>query len=178
MVLSEFVPADHTRRALDRLRRLKQSSSVSKYLGEFRNRILTVNDMSEGEFFDIFVQGLKHDVRLELLKTQATGFEDAAKIALHVDSALWSSHSYKSTFGSDGVSNDTMEIGNVQQRTPLSEGQKRQRALDLKNNACVVCHTKNCRPWKYATKRRMNNVERVGADTVDTISFDDAMDSD
>lgn len=71
LVLNEFVPADHIRRTLDRLRRLKQTTSVSEYLAEFRNCLLMINDMSEGERFDRFVQGLKHEVCLGVVKTQA-----------------------------------------------------------------------------------------------------------
>lgn len=71
IVLNEFVPADHVRRSRDRLRRLKQTTSFSKYLADFRNCSLMVSDMLDGERFDRFVQGLKHEVRLELLKTQA-----------------------------------------------------------------------------------------------------------
>lgn len=90
MVMTEFVPEDHVRRARDRLRRLKQTTSVPKYISEFRNCIITINDMSAGERFDRFLQGLKPDVHLGVLKTQASEFEEVARIALLVDSALWS----------------------------------------------------------------------------------------
>lgn len=157
LVLNKFVPADHIRRACDRLRRLRQTASVSKYIAEFCNFILTINDMSEGELLDRFVQGLKQEIKLEVLKTQVSHFEDAAKIALRVDSALWSMNNIKSSLGSTAITvNDPMEIGNVQQRT--TDGQRRQRAYDLKNNQCVICHTKNCRPWKCPKKGKVNNL--------------------
>lgn len=81
-MVGEFVPEDHVRRARDRLRKLKQSFSVSKYLSEFRNVIITIPDMSEGEKWDKFCSGLKHEVRIEVIESAATTFEDAAKIAL------------------------------------------------------------------------------------------------
>lgn len=176
LVLNAFVPTDHIRRARDKLRGLRQTHSVSKYLAEFRNCILTISDISEGELLDRYVQGLKPDVKLEVLKTQVSGFEEATKVSLRVDSALWSSSS-KSTFGSTVEKHDPMEIGNVQKQS--SEGPRRQRALDLKNNACVVCHTKNCRPWKCGKKKgKVNNFEAHEDDIVDTFTFDDAVDTD
>lgn len=98
MVLSEFVPSDHVRRAQEKLRCLKQTASVSKYLSEFRNCILTINAISEGEKFDRFVQGLTQEIKLEVLKSQSSSFEDAAKIALRIDSSLWSSSSIRTPF--------------------------------------------------------------------------------
>lgn len=163
--MEELVPSDHIRRARDKLRRLKKTSSVSKYIGEFRNCILTIDDMSDGEKFDRFVQGLKQDVKLEVLKTQAICFEDATKIALRVDSALWSSSSSsRAPFVHNGTRNDPMEIGNIQRRT---DEQQRRRAEDLKNNACTLCHTKYCRPWKCSNRKKVNNIgtNRINEET-------------
>lgn len=44
--------------------------------------------MSVGELMDRFVQGLKKEIILEVLRTQFSFFEDAAKIVLRADSAL------------------------------------------------------------------------------------------
>lgn len=89
LVLNKFIPTDHIRRSRDKLRRLRQNASVSNYLAEFRNCILTINDMSEGELLDHFVLGLKSDVKLEVVKTPVAGFKDATKIKLRVDSAIY-----------------------------------------------------------------------------------------
>lgn len=58
-----FVPADHTQRAHDERRTLRQSSSVEKYLSEYRNVDLMIGDMSEGEQLDLLVDGLKYNVK-------------------------------------------------------------------------------------------------------------------
>lgn len=166
LLLQEFVPHDHERRARDKLRRLKQTQSVSKYLSEFRNSTLMISDVSAGEMFDRFVQGLKREIRVEVLKSQCSTFEEAAKIALRVDSALWSTsfpqESFRrGTYGSNSQQPLPMEIGNMQ-KNDLTEEQKRQRATDLKNNACVVCHKKKCRPWicsRSPPKGRISNME-------------------
>lgn len=84
--------------------------------------------------------------------------DDAAKIALRVDSALWSLSNYRAPPSSTGNSSDPMEIGNVQGIDQSDEKKRRQRAIDIRNNACTKCHTKNCRPWKCSQKRKLNNV--------------------
>ena len=88
-VVKEFVLEDHVRRARDRLRKLQQTTSVSKYLAEFRNIVLNIPDISNGEKWDRFCDGLKYEVRLEVMKSTLTSFEETAKIALRVDSAFW-----------------------------------------------------------------------------------------
>ena len=153
----EFVPSDYVRRARDRLRRLKQTGSVSKYLSEFRNIILTLPGVTEGEKLDKFVQGLKHNVRLEVLKSTASTFEDASSIALRVDSALWT---FKDTSGNLSVPSSSgyspMEIEDWKNRRPTN-GSQRQK--DLKNNACFVCHKPGCRPWKHRNEVNVVAVE-------------------
>lgn len=52
--------------------------------------ISTIPDVTEGEKLDKFVDGLKHDVRLEVLKSTVQTFEEAVRVALRIDSAVWS----------------------------------------------------------------------------------------
>lgn len=159
-LLGEFLPEDHVRRARDRLKRARQTSFVAKYISEFRNIILTVPDLTEGEKFDRFIDGLKSSIRLEVMKTTVNTFEEATKIALRVDSALWKEKSaekggfYNSRGQRGGASSSSdpspMEIGNIQgrNRKTLTDEEKRQRIIDRQNNACYRCHKKNCRPYK------------------------------
>lgn len=65
LVLNEFLQSYHTRRARYILRRSKQTSSVSKYVAEFHNCILIINDMYEGKESNTFVQKLKYNVKLD-----------------------------------------------------------------------------------------------------------------
>lgn len=76
--------------------------------------------MWEEEKFDKFFQGLKREVKLEVLETKSANFEDAAQIALRIDSALWSSSSSNFPFVSIG-SNDPKEIGNIQSSNRVTE---------------------------------------------------------
>ncbi len=151
---SEFVPADYVRRARDRLRRLKQTGSVTKYLSEFRKVILTLPDVTEGEKLDKFVQGLKHNVRIEVLKSTASTFDEVTHIALRVDSVI---RSFKDTSrnlsvpGSSGVI--PMEVKNWSGNKSVN-GSQRQK--DINSNACFVCHKQGCRSWKH--KNEVNTV--------------------
>lgn len=127
-------------------------------------------DISEGENFDRIVNGLKNNVRLEVLKSTVTTFQDATKIVLRVDSALWRENQsgQRQTFingGQQGSSASStnpppMEIGNLQGRgrRPLTDAEKMKRQKDKQNNACFVCRTPNCRPHEFRWSRN-NNTE-------------------
>jgi len=162
-VIREFVPEDHVRRARDKLRRLTQTTSVSKYLADFRNVVLTVPDITDSEKWDKFCAGLKYEVRLEVMKSAVTSFEDAARIALRVDSALWNAGHFPRS-GQEGTGARAggtdrptpMEIGNIEQQ----RGRRwdAQREKDYKRNACFKCHKVGCRPWKHGKSLDANNI--------------------
>lgn len=106
MVLNEFLPGDVVRRACAWLRRLRHTTSVSKNFAKFRNCVLMINHISAGERFDGFVQGIKKETRLEVLETHASDFQEAARIALHINRALWSQNDLRTFFGSTGTIDD------------------------------------------------------------------------
>ena len=89
-ITREFVPEDHVRRARDKLRKLKLTGTVSKYLSEFKNLALTIPDVTDGKKWDRFCSGLKYDVRLEIIKSSFNAFEKVAQLALSIDSAIYS----------------------------------------------------------------------------------------
>ena len=111
-IFQEFVPFDSTQRARDKLRKLIQRTSVSDYLTEFRNLTLTITGMNEEEKVDRFVQGLKPHVRLEVLKSNARTMNDASRIALNVDSALFNAGMFRFQGYRQDPAPTPMEIGN------------------------------------------------------------------
>ena len=155
-IVTEFVPEDHVRRSRERLRKLKQTTSVAKYLSDFRNIVLTVPDISKGEKWDKFCSGLKFEIRLEVMKSSGATFQDASKVALRVDSAMWSAGRTPSAFisgsGSGTVAHapTQMEIGNVDRRRGNWDSQRQE---DFRKNACFKCHKVGCRPWKHEQGR-------------------------
>ena len=143
-LLQEFVPFDSVQRSRDKLRRLVQRTSVSVYLSEFRNITLTIPGISEGEQVDRFCQGLKPQVRLEVMKAGAQTMIEASRIALNVDAALFGAGMYHHQGHGRYNSGPTpMEIGNFEKRNE-----------DRKRNACFSCHKVGCRPWKCRNKGR------------------------
>lgn len=118
--------------------------------------------MTKGERFDKFVSGLKFEVRLEVMKSTVSSFEEATKIALRVDSALWSAQSVSSVnneVAADAAGPTAMEIGNVEgRRFQRRRGNNQQRVKDMRNNACFTCHKPGCRPWKHENDG-INNAE-------------------
>lgn len=164
----EFIPFDSVQRSRDKLRRLIQRTSVSSYLSEFRNIVLTIPGMNASEQVDRFCQGLKPQIRLEVMKAGARTMNDASRIALNVDAALFGSGMLNYQW-SNRVSVPTpMEIGNVEQKDK-----------DRRSNACFKCHKVGCRPWKCGKERHsrqgihnkkssvsMSNVDVNGNDSI------------
>lgn len=154
--MTEFVLADHVGLARNKLRALVQTSTVPKYLSEFRNICLTIADMNEGERLNKFVSGLKYELHVEVLKKAAGSFEEAAKTTLRTDSAIWGApHEIsRSSPNTSPITDPTaMEIGNVegrQRRRPMDK----QRLADLRNNACFKWHKPGCRLRKHRKNPR------------------------
>jgi len=161
LLKNEFVPADYLRQAREKFRKLTQRYSASRYVSEFRNAILTLPDVTEGEKFEKFVQGLKHNVRMEVLKSTASTFEEACQIALRVDGVMWAHENFKRNNSQSTDEVVPMEIGNVQTRLNVRDSVVNdQRKKDLENNACFVCHEPGCRPWKHR-EGQSNNIEHI-----------------
>lgn len=165
-LILEFIPADHTPRARDKLRKLKQTTSVEHYLAEFRNIVLMIGDISEGEKIDRFVEGLKYNVKIEVMKSSVNSFEESARIALNIDSAIWRARRSTSGFHphTPNVGGPTpMEIGNVNGAS--TRAHREQRKKDLDKGACFACHKVGCRPWKCRPSR-VNNSEIIPGNSV------------
>lgn len=84
------------------------------------------------------------------MKDQYFNFDEAENIALRGNSALWATENRQDSFFrvNTNLASVPMEIGNLQ-RGYLTGEETRQRAIDLKNNACTGCDTKKCRLWIF-----------------------------
>lgn len=116
-----------------------------------------VGDINKGEKLDRFVDGLKYIVKMEIMKTNCNSFEECARMALNIDSAIWRARRPTGFFSPDNSGTTTMEIGNVT-GSRVTNAQCEQRRKDLNNGACFKCHKIGCRPWKCASPR-VNHVE-------------------
>lgn len=88
-VSTNFIPFDHLRRTKDKVRKLVQNASVSKYLNVFCSLVLTIPNMNDGKKLEKFCAGLKTQVRLEVPKAGPVNIDDVARIVQHVDSAVF-----------------------------------------------------------------------------------------
>lgn len=163
MLRAEFVPFDAERLARDRLHALRQVTSVIDYITKFRNIILTIPGMSESEKWDRFRMGLKPQVRLEVMKSGKTTFEEAARIALNVDSALYGAGLFSGTPQSGfqkeyGQGPVPMDIGNIERQTGGETASSKSG-----KNKCWICKRSGCRSWKHSANERakigLNNMD-------------------
>jgi Retrotransposon gag protein len=171
-VRSEFVPQDSSRRARDKLRKLYQVRSVSSYISEFRNVALTIPGITDEEQLDRFCEGLKPEIKLEVLKSNVTSMNEAVRVALNVDSAFYGTRMdmrnrngfQRSDFSAPSPA--PMEIGNVQSSRRYSrkdESSLRRNAKntnyrrqDLEDGTCFVCHKRNCRARFHDDRRNLS----------------------
>lgn len=130
-LISEFIPSEHNRLGRDKLRKHKQTGSVEKYLAEYRNTILLIGDINEGEKLNRFVDGLKYNVKVEIMKTNYNSFEQCARMALNIDSAIWRARRIQAgLFSGQERNNPTpMEIGNVTGGAARAQREERKRYL-------------------------------------------------
>lgn len=73
--------------------------------------------MQEDEKMDRFIEGLKYDIKVEVLKFQVDNFDECAKVALNIDSVIWRAQKGGPSDRDSSVPysrNDPMEIGNLQ----------------------------------------------------------------
>lgn len=158
---AEFIPEDHCRRARNCLRKIRQTSSVEKYLAEFRNVVLMISDMNESEKVDRFLNGLKYQVKVEVMKNGVNSFEECARMAVNVDSAIWgarmSQNGFNTNHSTDRDGTTLMDIGNINSRNSSNASRGRRTRNDKQKGAWFKCHKAGYRPWK-CDPSRINNL--------------------
>lgn len=104
--------------AQEKLSRLYQRGSVSVYVEEFLNLVLSIPDMTERDKVHLFAKGLKRETRKEVLLRQCLTLDDAMKVADMMDAIYTEIRGWRRT--STGLdtqqANDTstpMELGYV-----------------------------------------------------------------
>lgn len=144
--------------------------------------MLTVPDITDDEKWDKFCNGLKYEIRLEIMKANVSTFDEAAQIALRVDSALWGANMGRHLDNCSTSRNfpTPMEIGNVEKdRRSEEQVTSQQRQKELRNNACFYCHKVGCRPWKHRQRRPsvsniavndLENIEQVSDNSIENSS--------
>eukprot|EP00171_Calliarthron_tuberculosum_P018338 IDg18338t1 len=67
---------------------LVQANTVPATWQEFKAKVIA-EFVPDDHMWDKFCSGLKYDVRIEVMKSTVSTFDEAAKVALRVDSAIW-----------------------------------------------------------------------------------------
>lgn len=102
-------------------------------------------------------------------------FEEAAKVALCVDSAIWGSNVHGSgALGSSFVQAPTlMKTGSIETR---GSGRKLdgRRLQDYRKNACFTCYKVGCRPWKHQQNGAAANNFEVDGEVVSDETEEDS----
>ncbi len=119
-----------------------------------------MSGMTDEEKFDKFIQVLKHDVEIEVLKSTATKFEEAARISLRVSKVLWNRKSQFRVSNANITNSPTpIEIGNFERsRSNTNSKASRQRPKDIESNACFIFNVPGCRPYKHKQPEANNLV--------------------
>jgi hypothetical protein len=116
---------------------------VASYISEFRNIALTIPGITEEEQLDRFCEGLKPEIKLEVLEINVNEMNGAVRVALSVDSALYGIRTdviFRNGFQSaDGIgaSPTPIEIGNVQSSRAYPRKQGRSNGNDVKTGIPV-----------------------------------------
>jgi hypothetical protein len=142
LLREQFLPVDARQAARDKLHVLRQTKSVAAYVSTFQDVCLLLPGLTEDEKKDRFVRGLKPAVRIEVLKSSPDSFVAATRIALAVDSAIFStsrsvsnnSHPYMR------ANNDGYGVGS--NRVPMEVGTssaKSNRDSDRTGKSSVKC---------------------------------------
>lgn len=117
--------------------------------------------MTGEEKWDRFRMGLKPQVRLEVMKSGKTTFDEGSTIALNVDSALcgigmFSGHNQNGFRVPSSDVRVPMDFRNIERNLNTGTGDIR-----LGSNKCWVCKKNGCRSWKHSEdvkKVLFNNV--------------------
>ena len=84
-----FKPPNYQQHLRRQLKQLKQTGSVHEYGAQFRNLIGQITDIAELDKVTYFVEGLKHATKMEVNYRVPGNFEDAWKLAINYDTAMF-----------------------------------------------------------------------------------------
>jgi hypothetical protein len=162
-LVAHFCPANVTQEARRKLAAFKQRTSVDEYSGRFRTIMEEVEDIEEGEAKTYFINGLKDQIKKEVLLKDLQGelsLDEVEQIAVQIDSILFQNRPLNRGFGFGRGINGTSD------RAPMEGIQYNALSLEERTryqqeDRCFSCkqqkkHANGCRS-RYIF--RSNNVE-------------------
>src|SRR5947199_6388633 len=67
-IINKFHTVNEAKRAAEQIYQIRQSTSVTNYIGQFEALAIQVTDLGEAEMFRLFMRGLKYEIRCEMEK--------------------------------------------------------------------------------------------------------------
>eukprot|EP00171_Calliarthron_tuberculosum_P016938 IDg16938t1 len=167
-----FSPINKTKAARDKLAKLRQLGPVVSYNESFLKIILDIPKISTDEIIDRYTRGLKRYIRTEICTNEYTSLNKAMSDTLKVEAAKatfrWANDENSATISSHS-SPTPMDISNMGSNVKQTEREK-QRAKDIKNNACFYCHKTNCRifscPVRASANQKRAQLNNIRAEIV------------
>jgi len=111
-IKSHFMTTTRVEDARERLPSLKQSGWVRGYVNAFQKLVMQIPDMTDGEKFWRFKEGLNVALRKEVTKEECKTYEDAVRLVLRLDAV-------DTKFGNKNHSNTNFASKPFQASTPM-----------------------------------------------------------
>src|SRR5947208_11451473 len=67
-IINKFHTINEAKRAAEQIYQIRQSTSVTNYIGQFEALVIQVTNLGEAEMFRLFMRGLKYEIRCEMEK--------------------------------------------------------------------------------------------------------------
>lgn len=137
---------------------------------------MKIPDIKDGEQLEKFCSGLKFDVRVEVFKYSSASIKLVPRIALRIDSSIWSATAIsKDVRGLSCGASTPMEMGNVEGRGGFYR-LKGQLLTDYQNISCFKCQKVGCRTWKHGRTTKnpvvgFKTISRVTGSNITTLTF-------
>jgi Retrotransposon gag protein/Chromo (CHRromatin Organisation MOdifier) domain/gag-polyprotein putative aspartyl protease/Zinc knuckle len=162
---TSFQPPNHQQYLRQQLRTLKQIGSVQEYGMKFRNLIGQTTGMGDLDQVAYFIEGLKPATKMEVSYQAPDNLEDAWKLAIKYDTAMFGlgkpkGSSYQHSYSSSSHDTSTpMELDSTEVNKHKYNNNKRERK-PFKGN-CFICGqqghiSKDC---KDRTQPKVTSIE-------------------
>ena len=169
--LSRFLnPQEEHIIAREKIRYLKQTSSVAQYLEKFLELTMKITDMGEAEKLDRFLTGLKKEIQLQLVLQQPKTLVEASNLAISVDSVLYRNRSYALPQRSQPMDLDAVQTRGYAKLTD------KERSRLKENQGCFFCRksnaghiARNC-PDKINQIRAIETYDGEGYTEINTVT--------
>lgn len=142
VICLHLIHPDHHMRARDVLRKCRQTEIVSGFISKCRNAALFVEEISDGENWERFVEAFNPQIAFKERKDKCIAFQEAEKLALRIEADA-QEHAFQSKLHYTHTGPTLMDVISVRVsklRRTFSEERKQLTA----ENECFGCKKVGC----------------------------------